>query len=79
KIDEETFERRRSGICVSCGTCSMYGTANTMGTFLEVVGVAPFDSSAMLACSAQKTRQAKDVGERIVDLVKEKKTFKSYV
>lgn len=79
KIDEETFERRRSGICVSCGTCSMYGTANTMGTFLEVVGVAPFDSSAMLACSAQKMRQAKDVGERIVDLVKEKKTFKSYV
>lgn len=79
KIDEDTFERRRSGICVSCGTCSMYGTANTMGTFLEVVGVAPFDSSAMLACSAQKTRQAKDVGERIVDLVKEKKTFKSYV
>ena len=79
KIDEETFERRRSGICVSCGTCSMYGTANTMGTFLEVVGVAPFDSSAMLACSAQKTRHAKDVGERIVDLVKEKKTFKSYV
>ena len=79
KIDEETFERRRSGICVSCGTCSMYGTANTMGTFLEVVGVAPFDSSAMLACSAQKMRQAKDVGERIVDLVREKKTFKSYV
>lgn len=79
KIDEETFERRRSGICVSCGTCSMYGTANTMGTFLEVVGVAPFDSSAMLVCSAQKMRQAKDVGERIVDLVREKKTFKSYV
>jgi len=79
KIDEETFERRRSGICVSCGTCSMYGTANTMGTFLEAVGVTPFDSSAMLACSAQKMRQAKDVGERIVDLVKEKKTFKSYV
>ena len=79
KIDEEKFERRRSGICVSCGTCSMYGTANTMGTFLEVVGVAPFDSSAMLACSAQKMRQAKDVGERIVDLVREKKTFKSYV
>ena len=79
KIDEETFERRRSGICVSCGTCSMYGTANTMGTFLEVVGVAPFDSSSMLACSAQKMRQAKDVGERIVDLVREKKTFKSYV
>ncbi|WP_455598644.1 dihydroxy-acid dehydratase [Cloacibacillus sp.] len=79
KIDEETFERHRSGICVSCGTCSMYGTANTMGTFLEAVGVTPFDSSAMLACSAQKMRQAKDVGERIVDLVKEKKTFKSYV
>lgn len=79
KIDSETFEHRRRNICVSCGTCSMYGTANTMGTFLEAIGVAPFDSSAMLACAAQKVRQARDVGERIVDLVRDKKTFRSFV
>ncbi len=78
-IDYETFEKHRTNICASCGTCSMYGTANTMGTFLEAVGIAPFDSSALLAMSSQKFRQAKDVGERIVELVKEHKTFSCFV
>ena len=38
-ISEETFTRFRENICFSCGTCSMYGTANTMGVFTEVIGL----------------------------------------
>lgn len=79
RIDEETFARRRSKVCMSCGTCSMYGTANTMGTFLEAIGVAPFDSSSMLACDADKVRQARDVGERIVTLVERGMAFSYFV
>ncbi len=79
EIDEETFERWRTNMCSSAGTCSMYGTANTMGAFLEASGVAPFGSSTMLFCDGQKTRQARDVGERIVELVKEGKPFSAYM
>jgi len=57
--------------CSSPGTCSMMGTANTMGCFLEATGLAPFGSSTMLAFDAAKFRQARDVGERIVALVRE--------
>lgn len=53
----------------------MYGAANTMGSFLEAVGVAPFGSSTMLFCASEKSRQARDVGERVVELVKNKTSF----
>lgn len=75
-IDLETFERWTACFCASGGVCSMLGTANTMGTFLEATGTAPFGSATMLFCEAEKVRQARDVGERIVALVREKMTFK---
>jgi dihydroxy-acid dehydratase len=70
KIDDATLAMYRENVCYSGGTCSMYGTANTMGVFAEVIGLAPFDSTTMLFCSAAKQRQARDVGERIVELTK---------
>ncbi|QDR81544.1 dihydroxy-acid dehydratase [Sporomusa termitida] len=79
KIDEETFDRWRTNMCSSAGTCSMYGTANTMGALLEATGVAPFGSSTMLFCDGEKGRQARDVGERIVELVQEGRPFSTYM
>ena len=79
KIDEETFTRYRENICFSCGTCSMYGTANTMGVFAEAIGICPIDSTTMLYCSGAKYRQARTVGERIVELTKEQVRFKDIV
>ena len=78
EIDDATMERWITGMCSSSGTCSMFGTANTMGSFLESTGIAPLRSSTMLFSSSAKVWQARSVGERIVDLVKEKKTFRSY-
>jgi dihydroxy-acid dehydratase len=79
EIDEEIFDRWRTNMCASEGTCSMYGTANTMGAFLEATGVAPFGSSTMLFCDGAKIRQARNVGERIVGLVREDKRFSHFL
>ena len=78
QITEEVFEKWTQNMCFSMGTCSMMGTANTMGSFLEATGIAPFGTSTMLYFDAGKTRQARDVGERIVELVNEKVVFKDY-
>ena len=78
-IDEETFTRFRENICYSCGTCSMYGTANTMGVFAEAIGICPIDSTTMLYCSGTKMRLARTVGERIVALTKEGVKFRDIV
>ena len=79
EIDEETFASWRTNICASAGTCSMYGTANTMGAFLEASGVAPFGSSTMLFCEAAKVRQSRDVGERAVELVRQNLRFSDFL
>ncbi|HEX9015265.1 MAG TPA: dihydroxy-acid dehydratase, partial [Chloroflexota bacterium] len=71
EIDDATFESWGEHFCASAGTCSMMGTANTMGSFLEATGLAPFGSSTMLAFDGAKVRQARDVGERIVALVRD--------
>lgn len=79
EIDEKTFDRWRENMCSSAGTCSMYGTANTMGAFLEATGVAPFGSSTMLFSDGRKTRQARDVGEKIVELVQTGQRFSHFM
>ena len=79
KIDEGTFARYRSNMCASSGTCSMYGTANTMGIFAEAIGLAPVGSATTLAASANKQKMALDVGERIVQLTREGRTSHQYM
>ena len=79
EIDEATFSQYRENICFTAGTCSMYGTANTMGVFAEVIGLAPFDSTTTMFCAAEKQRQARDVGERIVELTNEGIKFSDIV
>lgn len=71
EIDQATFLDWQESFCASPGTCSMMGTANTMGCFLEATGLAPFGSATMLAFDAAKLRQARDVGERIVTLTRQ--------
>ena len=78
-ITEEEFRDDRENICFSCGTCSMYGTANTLGVFAEVVGLCPVGSTTMLSASGAKLRQARDVGERIVALIREGRRARDFL
>ncbi len=78
-ITQEEFEDYKENICFSCGTCSMYGTANTMGVFAEVLGLCPMGSTTMLYCSSAKVRQARDVGERIVELTRAGVTARTFL
>lgn len=77
EIDQETFLGWQESFCPTAGTCSMMGTANTMGCFLEAAGLAPFGSATMLTFAAAKVRQARDVGEAAVELVRRGVSFRS--
>jgi dihydroxy-acid dehydratase len=78
RISEETFLDFKQNLCFSGGTCSMYGTANTMGVFCEALGLCPIDSTIMPFCCAAKVKQARDVGERIVDLTRGGRRFSQF-
>lgn len=77
-ISEEIFQKWQQNMCFSMGTCSMMGTANTMATFLEAAGLSPYGSATMLYHDSQKLRQARDVGEKIVELVDAKCKFSDF-
>jgi dihydroxy-acid dehydratase len=79
QIDNDTFLDWQMRICPTPGTCSMMGTANTMGCFLEATGLAPFGSATMLSFSSAKTHQARDTGERIVELTKGNQRFREFL
>lgn len=76
---KEELAKKQLNICYSPGTCSMYGTANTMGCFLEAVGIAPLGTTLMPFSAGEKIRQARSVGERIVVMTQEKQTFRRIV
>ena len=57
----------------------MYGTANTMCVFAEAIGICPPDSTTIPFCASAKFKQARDVGERIMDLVREGKTARTFI
>ncbi|OGP90961.1 MAG: dihydroxy-acid dehydratase [Deltaproteobacteria bacterium RBG_16_47_11] len=78
EIEEATFLEWQENFCSSPGTCSMMGTANTMGGFLEAIGVAPFGSTTVLASESAKMRQARDVGEQVVNLIKKGMRFSKF-
>jgi len=78
-IDQETFLSWQERFCATPGTCSMMGTANSMGCFLEATGLAPFGSATLLAFDAAKVRQARDVGERIVEMVRQEDSLRKYL
>jgi dihydroxy-acid dehydratase len=78
QIDDTTFWEWQENFCASPGTCSMMGTANTMGCFLEAIGVAPFGSTTMFAFESSKMRQAREVGERAVDLIRKGARFSEF-
>jgi dihydroxy-acid dehydratase len=46
-----------------------------MGTFLEATGLAPLGSATLFTFDAGKIRQARDVGEAIVGLVRDRRSF----
>ena len=79
KIDTPTFSRYRSNMCASGGTCSMYGTANTMGVFCEAIGLAPIGSTTMLCASSAKEKQARSVGEKIVEMTRKGETAHQFM
>lgn len=70
-ISEEEFYEIESTTCATVGTCSMMGTAMTMSTFVEALGLSFPGTATMLTVDSQRTHVAKNAGKRAVELVKE--------
>lgn len=79
EISEEEFTQIERYACASEGSCSMMGTAGTMGCLVEAMGLALPGSATIAAVEARRSRLARATGERIVALVREGLRFRQIV
>jgi dihydroxy-acid dehydratase len=68
-IDEQAWAEIEEGIARSAGTCMTMGTAATMMSLAETLGLALSGSSSIPAVDANHSRMAEACGRRIVELV----------
>lgn len=70
-LDQETYTQIEDGIVRSAGHCMVMGTASTMNSLTEALGIALPGNGAIPAPDARRLRLAAASGRRIVDLARE--------
>ncbi|MDR2744530.1 MAG: dihydroxy-acid dehydratase [Desulfovibrio sp.] len=68
-ITESDWQEIEGSICRSNGTCNTMGTASTMTSIVEAMGLTLPNSIAIPAVDSAHARMAADCGERIVEMV----------
>jgi dihydroxy-acid dehydratase len=68
-IDQRAWQEIEEGIARSAGTCMTMGTASTMASIAETLGLTLPGASSIPAADSNHPRMAAAVGRRIVDLV----------
>jgi dihydroxy-acid dehydratase len=70
-LDEDTYRGIEDGIVRSAGHCMVMGTASTMNSLTEALGIALPGNGAIPAPDSRRLRLAAESGRRIVSLAKE--------
>ena len=70
-LDEDTYKEIEDGIVRSAGHCMVMGTASTMNSLVEALGIAMPGNGAIPAPDARRQRLATAAGRRIVRLVQD--------
>jgi len=76
KIDDLTLERIENETCCTPGACNMMGTACTMASIVEAMGLSLPNCAMTPAISDDRNKIAIQTGSRILDLVRGKITIK---
>jgi dihydroxy-acid dehydratase len=71
QLDEATYKEIEDGIVRSAGHCMVMGTASTMNSLAEALGMALPGNGAIPAPDARRARLAEAAGRRIVTLARE--------
>lgn len=70
-LDESTYKEFEDSIVRSAGHCMVMGTASTMNSLAEALGIALPGNGVVPAPDSRRLRLAEAAGRRIVDLVRE--------
>jgi dihydroxy-acid dehydratase len=71
KVDKAGIDEVEGNLATTAGTCAVMGTASTMASIAEALGMALPGSAAIPAVHADRLRAAEASGRRAVELVKD--------
>ena len=70
KVDAHEIENIEGNLATTAGTCAVMGTASTMASIAEALGMALPDSAAIPAVHSDRLRAAEASGKRAVELAR---------
>ncbi len=79
KISEKTFFSAEAGMSRSAGACNTMGTASTVGSLCEALGVALPGNASIPAVDSRRRTMAHHAGRTIVDLVLQEKPLSTFL
>ncbi len=79
KITEKEYTSLENLACPTCGSCSYLGTANTMCSLSEALGMTLPDGGIIPAASAARLAVAEDTGIKIMELVEKHITARQII
>ena len=79
KIDEAEYRRLEAEAAPTCGSCSFFGTANTMCAVSEAIGMTLPGTSTIPATYAERLRSSQESGRKIVEMVKSGTTARKII
>jgi dihydroxy-acid dehydratase len=79
RIDDAELQAIEKTACPGAGACGGQFTANTMALATTFLGLAPMDLNDIPAPDAAKAGAARACGERVMQLVRERRSARSFV
>ena len=79
KITEKEYTSLENLACPTCGSCSYLGTANTMCSLSEALGMTLPDGGIIPAASAARLAVAEETGIKIMELVEKNITARQII
>lgn len=70
KLSQQEYCQMRDRACQGAGACPVMGTANTMASMVEALGMSLTGTSILPGSDSRLIRQAFDTGRQIVELIK---------
>ena len=79
KISEKDYKVLEDHSCPSCGSCSYLGTANTMCSLSEALGMTVPNGAIIPAASSARLQVAQSTGVKIMELVEKQITARKII
>ncbi|MDM7988828.1 MAG: dihydroxy-acid dehydratase [Smithella sp.] len=75
----DLLDKLATATAATCGSCEVMGTANTMQSLTEALGICLAGSATVPAFHSAKLLYARHAGQRIVDLIEKEMTMKKII